>query len=139
MGSAGEPGAYTEPKTRKGERLVPILAPLRPHLAAALLAAGPEQEALVLGQRGKPFVPCNLRRRALTAWKRAKLKPITLHECRHTFASSLIAAGANPKTLSEALGHSSVAFTLDVYGHLFPGAMQDVARLADAWLEAQGG
>ena len=138
-GGAGEPGSYTAPKTRRGERQVPVLAVLRPHLAAALLACGPDPEALVLGRDGRPFVSSSLRHRALTAWKRAELEPIRLHECRHTFASLLIAAGTNIKAVSEALGHASVAFTLDVYGHLLPGAMQDVARLADAWLEEHGG
>lgn len=41
------------------------------------------------------------------------------HDLRHTFASLMLMAGANPKVVSEALGHSSVGFTLDAYSHLF--------------------
>jgi hypothetical protein len=34
-------------------------------------------------------------------WRNAvKMAPITLHECRHTFASLMIAAGVNAKALS---------------------------------------
>jgi integrase len=33
-----------------------------------------------------------------------------------------IAAGANPKEVSARAGHSSVSFTLDRYGHLYPEA-----------------
>jgi hypothetical protein len=40
-----------------------------------------------------PFTPSAVRRRALTAWSRAELEPIGLHECRHTYASILIAPG----------------------------------------------
>jgi hypothetical protein len=38
--------------------------------------------------------------RSQRAWKKAKLAPITLHECRHTFASLKIAAGVKSKPLA---------------------------------------
>jgi integrase len=41
-----------------------------------------------------------LSERADAAWKSAGLNRITLHECRHTFASLMIAAGVNAKALS---------------------------------------
>lgn len=43
------------------------------------------------------------------------------HSLRHTHASWLIANGCDIKTVSERLGHSDVAVTLKVYGHLMPG------------------
>ena len=46
----------------------------------------------------------------------------------------MIAAGVNAKALSEFLGHSSVAITLDRYGHLMPGAQGEAADLLDAYL-----
>ena len=48
------------------------------------------------------------------------------HDLRHTFTVEGIKAGVDVKTLSAMLGHSSVAFTLDVYGHV-TGAMQEEA------------
>ena len=72
--------------------------------------------------------------RALTAWKAAKAKPISLHECRHTFVSLGIAAGLNAKALSEYLGHASVTITFDRYGHLFPGSEHEAAGQLDAYL-----
>jgi hypothetical protein len=56
------------------------------------------------------------------------LEPIGLHECRHTFASLMVAAGIraerNPvaiaKQLCTLMGHASITQTLDRYGHLFP-------------------
>lgn len=71
------------------------------------------------------------RRCAVEAWK---LTPITLHECRHTFASLIIAAGVNPKALQTFMGHSSITVTLDRYGHLFPGSEGEAAVLLDAYL-----
>ena len=38
-------------------------------------------------------------------------------------------AGVNPKVVSERLGHSSVAFTLDTYAHVMPGMQPDAAKL----------
>jgi integrase len=82
----------------------------------------------------QPFTPSNVRKRANTAWMRAGLKPIGLHECRHTFASLMIAAGVNAKALSTYMGHSSVTITLDRYGHLMPGSESEAADLLDAYL-----
>ena len=59
--------------------------------------------------------------RAKRVWREAGLTEIGLHECRHTFAALLIAAGVNPKALSTFMGHASISITLDRYGHLLPG------------------
>ena len=69
------------------------------------------------------------------------LAPFTigLHECRHTFASLMIAAGVNAKALSSFMGHSSVTITLDRYGHLFPGSEAEAAGLLDEYLARAGG
>ena len=55
------------------------------------LAADPE--GLVFGNGEEPFEPSPLRACAGRAWKASGLHRITLHECRHTFASLMIAAG----------------------------------------------
>jgi len=67
--------------------------------------------------------------------ERAGFVPITLHECRHTFASLMIDAGVNAKALSSYMGHSSITITLDRYGHLMPGNEDEAAELLDAYLE----
>lgn len=76
-----------------------------------------------------------MRKRANAAWLRVRLEPIGLHECRHTFASLIIAAGVNAKALSTYMGHSSVTITYDRYGHLMPGSESEAANLLDAYLE----
>ena len=65
------------------------------------------------------------------------LRPIGLHEARHTFASLMIAAGVNVKALSTYMGHSGISITLDRYGHLLPGNEQEAAGLLDAYLGAE--
>jgi integrase len=58
---------------------------------------------------------------------------IRFHDLRHTHATLLLRAGVNPRVVSERLGHSSVAFTLDTYAHVLPG-MQAAAAEAFAQL-----
>ena len=121
------------PKSRAGLRVVPM-----PDVLVDLL--GPIQgdpSALVFGRRpDKPFDPRSVNDRAYKAWRDAGLNRITLHECRHTYASFMIAAGVNAKALSVYMGHSSVTITFDRYGHLMPGNEAEAAGLLDAYLLA---
>ena len=96
---------------------------------------GGAPEALAFAREGgRPFSGTALRQRALRAWKAAGLDPITPHECRHTFASVWIAAGAGAKALSTFMGHANIAITLDRYGHLMPGSEDEAVGLVDAYL-----
>ncbi len=83
----------------------------------------------------RPFSETALRKRAAKAWEANGLTPISLHECRHTFASLMIAAGVNAKALSRYMGHFSIVVTLDMYGHLMPGNEGEAAELLDAYLK----
>ena len=62
------------------------------------------------------------------------MEPISFHEARHTFASLLIDAGANPKAIQEFMGHASISITFDVYGKLMPGSRDEVRERMDAYL-----
>jgi integrase len=138
------------PKSRAGVRTVPILAVLRDHLDARAMASG---SALAFGRTpNEPFAPEALGKRAKRAWAEANeralkaaepegrdtdlLQPITLHECRHTFASLLIDASVNPKAVQEFMGHATIEETFSRYGHLMPGARDQARQLADAYMEA---
>jgi integrase len=126
-----------EPKSQKGKRTVPLAAILREFLVRHRLHSG-RGHGLVFGRsEERPFNDTSVSGRALTGWKRIELEPITLHECRHTFASLMIAAGVNAKALSVYMGHASVMITLDRYGHLFPGNEEEAAGLLDGYLQQQ--
>ncbi|MGH2752278.1 MAG: tyrosine-type recombinase/integrase [Actinomycetota bacterium] len=68
------------------------------------------------------------------AIKAAGLPGLKFHELRHTFVAMWVAAGADPKEVSVRAGHSSVAFTLDRYGHLYHDAEDDILERLDALL-----
>jgi integrase len=122
------------PKSRAGWRTVPIPSVLRDYLVEHKLRLG-RHVGLVFGTSyAQPFTPSNVRKRANAAWNRVGLEPIGLHECRHTFASLMIAADINAKALSAYMGHSSVTITLDRYGHLMPGNESEAADLLDSYL-----
>jgi integrase len=124
--------------TKSGkDRKVPIAGALRSHLAEHVLALGWREGLLFGAAPAVPFCDRTLTERADRAWEGAGLNRITLHECRHTYASLMIAAGVNAKALSEYMGHSKIAVTMDLYGHLMPGNESEAAGLLDAYLAAQ--
>jgi integrase len=123
------------PKSRAVRRTVPVARALRLHLLEHQLARG-RRGGLFFGRKDdKPFSNQTVSQRAVRAWEAAGLEPIGLHDCRHTFASLMIAAGVNAKALSAFMGHASITMTLDSYGHLFPGSEDEAASLLDAFLE----
>ena len=66
--------------------------------------------------------------RATTAWSAAGLQRITLHECRHTYASLLMAAGYTLKELMEFMGHADLQM-VNRYVKLLPQpGEEDVSR-----------
>jgi integrase len=122
------------PKSAAGTRTMPLLDVLRTHLLEHRLRSG-RSEGLVFGADGtEPFRYSTVIARARKAWREAGLTEIGLHECRHTCAALLIAAGVNPKAISTFMGHASISITLDRYGHLFPGSEDEAAQLTDAYL-----
>jgi integrase len=53
------------------------------------------------------------------------------HALRHYYASYLVSEGADIVSVSQALGHHSAAFTLDVYAHLMPSAADRIRAIID--------
>ena len=84
------------------------------------------QQIWICGLRGN-----NVQHRAFYAVLKASgLRRIRFHDLRHTFASLLLQQGESPGYVKEQMGHSSIAITVDLYGHLIPGGnRQAVDRL----------
>lgn len=98
-----------EPKSQKGKRVVPVAGELRRYLLAHKLATGRDGDELLFGRTARaPFTPTHVRKRARQAWAAAvvgaflrgqpldvELKPLGLHEARHTYVSLMHAAGCS--------------------------------------------
>jgi integrase len=126
----------TEPKTARSKRFVPISAPAE-RLLRDLRAGQAEERARALSawretgfvfttEFGEPCDPRNALRALRAAATRAGLPRAGLHTLRHSAASVMLNGGVPLKVVSEILGHSSIAITGDIYGHVSP----DVAREA---------
>ena len=101
-------------KTRAGYRDVPLLPVLKQALRA--LYKGNTSIYIVSGT-DTPLDPHVLREKFKNLQQRLGLPHITFHGLRHTFASMLVEAGGDVKTISIILGHSTVAMTLNLYVH----------------------
>lgn len=133
---------FGSPKSQAGIRDVPIPGPLLSHLLDHHSRHQPSQPVAFsrhslggLRRRGDDvFGTSGLYQRANRHWQPAGLGRMTLHDCRHTYASLMIAAGENAKALQTYLGHSSITTTYDRYGHLMPGAERESAERLSAYL-----
>lgn len=130
------------PKSESGERVVPIIGELRPILLAHLMASGRrgKPDALVFGRTDEhPFLRSTPRNRARRSWKAAGLEPVTMHDCRHTYASTLVAAGVDPGEVMRRMGHSTITMTLDRYTHALRGSEVDTAAKLQAFIDRSRG
>lgn len=92
-------------------------------------------DLLFTAPEGGPLRYSNFRSRIFDpAVKEAGLEGmgVTPHKLRHTAASLSIAAGADVKVVQTMLGHKDASMTLNVYGHLFPDRLDEVADALDA-------
>ncbi|MDD4923397.1 MAG: site-specific integrase [Dehalococcoidales bacterium] len=130
---------FSAPKTAKGKRMIS----LSPSATSVLREHREQQQLERLGTpiTDENFVFCNIDGKPLLsntithAWskliKRLGLKPIRLHDARHTHASLMLKQGAHPKIVQERLGHSGIQITLDTYSHVAPGLQEAAAQRFD--------
>ena len=78
---------------------------------------------------GKPINPPSVSKDFASIVRKAELPHLTFHGLRHAHATLALTAGINPKIVSERLGHSNIAVTMDTYSHVLPG-MQEAAAQA---------
>ena len=83
---------------------------------------------------GRPLDPEKVTHEFRARTDKAGLEGLRLHDLRHSFATLMLAAGEHPKMVQTALGHSSIQVTMDIYGHLMPGAGKDAAERLAAYL-----
>lgn len=118
----------SSPKSEDSRRTVPIadflieqLLKRKPRLQSAYLLTGSEQYI-------EPRSYENYYKRVLSA---AGIPVCNFHTLRHTFATRCIESGADAKTVSVLLGHSTVRMTLDRYVHPTMNAKQaSINRMA---------
>ena len=136
---------FAEPKTARSRRQVALtnaaVGALRRHRVAQaeerlrLGAVWEDNDLVFANEVGRPIEATNLRNRSF--WpllERAALPRIRFHDLRHTAATLLLGQGVHPKIVSEMLGHSQIAITLDLYSHVTPTMQRQAAETLDAVL-----
>ena len=137
------------PKTDHGRRTIeldaetlrgapgPPSAPARGTAGTGGGLVGPRPR--FLRPTGEPLDPESVARTFDRRVARSRLKRIRFHDLRHTHVAHLIAAGVDALVISKRLGHASVSFTYDKYGHLMPKADSDAATAVAALVDGLGG
>jgi len=122
---------FGAPKTDSSRRGVPMIPTLAETLLIHYKSQGqPTRDDLVFpNSNGNPKDRTNLTNREFKReLDKAGLRMIRFHDLRHSYASLCIAAGIDPKALQQAMGHSSIETTLDVYAHLLPSSYDNVVE-----------
>ena len=84
------------------------------------------RELVFTTEKGTPINSSNLVQRSFQSLLDAcGLPRIRFHDLRHTCATIRFMKGQHPKLVSDILGHSSAAITLDIYSHVIPGMGDD--------------
>jgi integrase len=127
------------PKTASGRRTVDLGDRAAGALLAWKLRQAQERDAwaeaysdsgyVFTYEDGRPLIPQYASRLFDKLREKAELPHITFHGQRHEAASLMLEAGEDVFTVSKILGHSSMAVTSDIYGHMIGSAS---TRAADA-------
>ena len=83
---------------------------------------------------GRPVIPDETSQDFQSIVRNAGLPHLTLLGLRHAHATILLTAGVHPKVVSESLGHSNIAVTMDMYSHVLPGLQEAAAETVDRCL-----
>lgn len=95
---------------------------------------------LVFTNEAGELIPHNtIENRFRKAMQAAGLTSHRFHDLRHTFATEALRAGVDAKSISETLGHSSVAFTLDVYAGFTTDMQAEAARRLQSLITSRDG
>ena len=132
---------FTEPKTYSSRRAVPLFPSLATLLRDYYHSLGhPGLDDLLFTTNDEtPLDKSNVRRQFYASLDAARLKHVSVHSLRHTFASVMLESGASVKALANCLGHSSPVMTLNVYSHLIAESIEPVLLKADALMTGANG
>ena len=146
--TSAQPASFRQPKTAKGRRsialspdTVPVLREHRAQQSAGRLhlgAAWNDHDLVFCDPLGLPAHKFQVSSRFIRIARAAGFDGLRFHDLRHTAATLMLGAGVHPKIVSERLGHSTIAITLDTYSHVLPemqreaaAALDDVLRVAN--------
>ncbi len=113
-----------------GKKSVQALREMRSKAAELWQGGADDPTRVFLNEKGRPMSPRDVERR-MKVWLAAAELPadLTPHKLRHSFATHLLDAGADIRSVQEMLGHSSLS-TTQIYTHV------SIERLKDEYMKA---
>jgi len=125
-------GRFGEPKSKKARRSVAM-----PRFVLDALKDGKETGLIFATRNGTPFSHRNIHRHFKKTLVKLGLPEIRFHDLKHSYASILASQNVHPKTVQEALGHSTITLTLDTYSHILRSLQKEAAEKLDLLLLTQ--
>ncbi len=131
---------FKEPKTAGSRRSIPLprfaIDRLRQHRREQRarfeqLGVWQTNDSLVFDHAGEPWNPNTFGTEFARRARKFKLPPVRLHDLRHSYATLMLESGVDLKTVSQALGHSTIRITADTYAHVTPAMQQSAAERLD--------
>jgi integrase len=128
---------FKEPKTPASRRSIPLprfaVDRLRRHRREQRarfeqLGVWQTNDSLVFDHAGEPWNPNTFGTEFARRSRGRKLPAVRLHDLRHSYASLMLESGVDLKTVSQALGHSTIRTTADIYAHVTPAMQQSAAE-----------
>jgi integrase len=135
--------SFKEPKSGHGRSVdlgAATITRLKAHRKAQAqvrLAAAQDRadlDLVIASSSGTPLRPSTTSGWFRTVVADTGLQGVRFHDLRHAHATFLLKAGTPPHVVSRRLGHSTVAFTLQVYAHVLPGQQREAAEAIEATL-----
>lgn len=128
-------------KTEKSVRTMPLVGHSLDAVESEKLRQGAIQDVNTLNlvftnPWGRPFDPKYVNDQLHDALEKAKLPKTGMHSLRHSAATFMLMAGLNLHQVSRYLGHSQIALTSNLYGHVLDGAMRSAALQLQAEYQA---
>lgn len=124
---------FLDPKSESGVRRIPIpnslVLELRKHKLAS--AYKKDKDLVFCTCTGNVYSASNIRRIHRSILKKADLRHIKFHALRHTYATRLLEAGENFKTLQVLLGHADIQTTMNIYAHVTEETKHKAADLQE--------
>ena len=132
---------FKEPKSKKSTRVIALpafaTAALKKHKKAqaekimSIRATYQDNDLVLPHWDGRPWAPNLLTSAFGDFMDKLDIPRVRFHDLRHGSISMLLMEGVPFKVVSARAGHSTTAITLDVYGHLLPGADEKAAASLD--------
>lgn len=125
----------TTPKTKSSTRTIPIpdilLRDLQELFNKQQMFKGFKRRWFVFGS-DTPIKNTTMRSKKNKISELAGLRPIRLHDFRHSCASLLINEGVNIQVVARYLGYTKIEETLKTYAHLFISTLDEIVDVIDS-------